>query len=263
MCKMTKIDKTYKQSINEISSIRDNAVKEVKWISIFIYVAIIMIAFIHCDTTTKNSRSKTFQAKDNFRYTNVKGPFYADKFGTLFEKKQYAVVGKGETFDAQIYYDSIVILKIGDSIIEKPLAGVLDIATFTELECDNGTLFSKDKNHVYYSIVSSGGSDRVIVNEANPNTFKPLSDYQYGMDDNHIFYQSKMIRGLDIKKHEILYSLDKTDPFIDYIKDDKIVFYNGDTVIGADAKTFKLVEGQKWLAEDKNFKYACCGQRFE
>lgn len=72
-----------------------------------------------------------------------------------------------------------------------------------------------------------------------------------------------MIAGLNYKKHEILYTLDTTDYFIDYIKDDKVVFYDGDTVKGADAKTFKLINNQKWDAEDKNFKYACCGQRFE
>jgi hypothetical protein len=68
---------------------------------------------------------------------------------------------------------------------------------------------------------------------------------------------------LNFKKHKILYSADTSDHFINYIKDDKIVFYQGNIVKGADAKTFKLVSGQKWEAEDKNYKYGCYGQRLE
>lgn len=234
-----------------------------KLVSIIVCTTILIFAFENCTINKKAEKNTatTFQAKDSARYTLVKGWFYTDKFGKLFEQKQYAVRGEGDFYDSQIYYDSIAIFKIGDSTIEKPLSEVIDIKTFTEF--DKGTLFSKDKINVYYSYSSSSGSYRVVVNGANPNTFKPLSDYNYGADDKHIFYQSKMINGLNFKKHEILYSLDTTDFFIDYIKDDKVVFYDGDTVKGADAKTFKLVSEKKWSAEDKNYKYECCGQRLE
>ena len=83
------------------------------------------------------------------------------------------------------------------------------------------------------------------------------------MDDKHIFYQSKMIKGLNFKQYEILYSLDTSDHFINYVKDDKVVFYDGDTVKGADAETFKLVPDRQWMAEDKNQKYQSGGQRFQ
>lgn len=228
-----------------------------------IIVCITILAFTNesCSNNRSSGNDATtiFLNKDSAKYKHLKGEFYTDKFGKLFEQKIYAVKGKGDLFDSQIYYDSIAIFKIGDSSIEKPLSEIIDIKTFTKL--DNGTSFSKDKNYVYYSYVSSSGSYRVIVNGANPKTFKPLSDYRYGIDDKHIFHQSDIINGLNFEKHEILYSLDKTDYFIDYIKDDKVVFYEGDTVKGADAKTFKLVAKQKWSAEDKNYKYECCGQR--
>jgi hypothetical protein len=231
----------------------------------FIYLSLVafisILSFECCNSNTEIIISKTFQAKDSANYKLVKGKFYTNKFGKLFEQKQFAKKGKGDVYDSQIYFDSVVILKIGDSIIEKSLSEIIDIGTYVEF--DNGTSFSKDKNNVYYSFVNTGGGYRTIVNSANPNTFKPLSDYQYGMDDKHIFFQSKMIEGLNFKKHEILYTLDTTDFFIDYIKDNKVVFYRGDTVKGADAKTFKLINNQKWSAEDKNYKYECCGQRIK
>ena len=43
-----------------------------------------------------------------------------------------------------------------------------------------------------------------------------------------------------------------------YVKDDKIVYHGYEVLEGVDAKTFKVVGGQKWDAEDKNRKY---GQR--
>jgi DKNYY family len=223
---------------------------------------IVIILFESCQNkqNKKEETSMTLPSKDSSRYTQLKGRFYIDKSKKLFEKKQYIVNGKGDFYDRQIYFDSIVVINVGDSVIEKTLSEIMDITTFTEFE--NGTLFSKDKNYVYYSYVSTGGEDRVIVNSANPKTFKPLSDYQYGIDDKHVFYQSKMIKGLNFKKHKILYSLDTADFSIDYVKDDKVVFYCGDTLKGADAKTFKLVSGQKWSAEDKAYKYECCGQHF-
>jgi DKNYY family len=233
-----------------------------KFISILVFTTVLIFNLESCNSNINAEKQTptTFQANDSLRYKQLKGQFYTDKSGKLFEQKEFARRGKGDFYDTQIYYDSIVLFQIGDSNIEKPLSEILDIQTFAKF--DNGTAFSKDKNHVYYSTFSSRGSFRFIVGGANPKTFKPLSDYQYGMDDKHIYYQHQMIKGLNFSKYEILYTLDTTDFFIDYIKDDKFVFYKGDTVKGADAKTFKLVANQKWSAEDKNYKYECCGQRF-
>jgi DKNYY family len=230
--------------------------------SIILFTIVLIFTLESCNNNINAEKltPATFQPNDSLRYKQLKDQFYTDKFGKLFEQKEFARRGRGDFYDTQIYYDSVVLFLNGDSSIEKPLSEIIDLETFTKL--DNGTAFSKDKNYVYYSYFNTSGSRRIIVNGANPKTFKPLSDYQYGMDDKHIFYQSKMINGLNFNKYEILYSLDTTDHFIDYVKDDKVVFYKGDTVKGADAKTFKLVADQQWSAEDKNYKYECCGQRF-
>ncbi|KEY17900.1 hypothetical protein HY04_05005 [Kaistella antarctica] len=210
-------------------------------ISIKVVLAILVILLSSCNTdkNTEVEKSLTLQAKDSWKYKHLKGKFYTDKYGKLFEQKVYAIAGKGETINSQIYFDSLVYINLDDTVIEKSLSEAIDIKTYAE--------FDEEK----------------IVSGANPKIFKPLSDYLYGIDSKNIFYRGKKIEGLNFEKHEILYSLDTTDFFIDYIKDDKVVFYDGDTVKGADAKTFKLVAGQKWRAEDKNYKYECCGQRVE
>ena len=124
------------------------------------------------NNSLKESTATTHQARDDKRYKPLKTPFYTDGSGKIFEQKQYAVKGEGDVFDSQIFYDSIAILKSGDTTIEKPLSEIIDINSFTQL--DSGTLFSKDKNYVYFSYVSTSGSDRVVVNGANPKMFRPL-----------------------------------------------------------------------------------------
>jgi hypothetical protein len=59
-----------------------------------------------------------------------------------------------------------------------------------------------------------------------------------------------------------LFPPDTADHFVEYVKDDRKVFHKDEIVKGADAKTFKVVSGQKWDAEDKNYKYGA-GRRQE
>jgi hypothetical protein len=49
--------------------------------------------------------------------------------------------------------------------------------------------------------------------------------------------------------------LNKHYKSVEYIKDDKNVYYQTEIIKGADAKTFRLVIGKKWDAEDKLNKY--------
>jgi hypothetical protein len=232
-------------------------------IPIKVVSAILLLALSSCktDKNAEDEKSLTLQAKDSWKYKHLMGKFYTDKYGKLFEQKAYAIAGKDETINSQIYFDSLVYINLTDTVIEKSLSEVIDIKTYEEF--DEGTMYSKDKNNIYYSNASTSGDFRLLVSGTNPKTFKPLPDYLYGIDNKNIFYRGKKIEGLNFQKHQILYSLDTTDFSIDYVKDDKVVFYNGDKVKGADAKTFKLVAGQKWTAEDKNYKYECCGQRIE
>lgn len=196
------------------------------------------------------------EATDNARFQRVKYNFYRDKTGQLFEQKHY-VEGEGAVFGTR--YDSTAVLIKDSDRVEVPLAAIVDLATYQEL---GSSLFSKDKNRVYYFYCTSGGGFRVIVNGANPATFRASPDYQYGFDDKHGFYCENQLRGLHVKQRQLLYG-DTVAHFAEYVKDDQHVFYQATPVPGADAPTFHLVRGQKWEAADKNHRYQCCGQQLD
>ena len=119
------------------------------------------------------------------------------------------------------------------------------------------TLPSIQKTRTKFSIFigNSDGGSRVLVDKADPLTFKRLCEYRWGIDKNYVFYKGDRLKGLNLKHLQVLYPPDTTDHFIQYVKDGKNVFYENEIVKGADAKTFKLIRGQKWEAEDKSFKY--------
>jgi len=144
-------------------------------------------------------------------------------------------------------------------MVELPLATTLDPATYEELE---NSMFSKDKNRVYCSYANSGGGFRCVVNGADPTTFRASPDYQYGFDAQHGFYCAHELRGLHPGRRQLLYG-DTVAHFIAYVKDDQHVFYQDAPVPGADAHTFHLVRGRAWEAEDKSYRYKCCGQRLD
>jgi hypothetical protein len=193
---------------------------------------------------------------DSSRFQHVKYDFYCDKAGRLFEQKWYLT---GREADAKLHprYDSTLLVNKASDRTELPLASIIDLATYQNV---GNSMFSKDKNRVYYFYSTSGGGFRVIVNGANPATFRASPDYQYGFDDKHGFYCDQQLRGLRLNRQQLLYD-DTVAHFIAYVKDDRHVFYQGSFVPGADARTFRLVRGRAWEAEDKNHRYQCCGQR--
>jgi hypothetical protein len=158
--------------------------------------------------------------------------------------------------DFEIYYDYRMNLYDCDSCdepIEVPLKSIIDLDTYTELE---GTLYSKDRSRVYAFFGNSDGGNRVIVSRADPATFKPLCEYRWGTDKYHVFYETDTLAGLDLKHLQILYYPDTSENhFVDYVKDEKLVFYQYHLLEGADAKTFKVLKGEEADAMDKNYKY--------
>lgn len=200
-----------------------------------------------------NSRKTELYTK---RFQHVKHAFYRDKAGQLFEQRQHFTESSA---GPDIWYDSMVVQQKASGAVELPLATTIDLATYEELE---NSLFSKDKNRVYYSYANSGGGFRCLVNSANPATFRASPDYQYGFDDKHGFFCAQLLPGLRVRRRQLLYG-DSVAHFIAYVKDDQRVFYQDAPIAGADAPTFHLVRGRAWEAEDKNHRYKCGGQRID
>ncbi len=225
-----------------------------------IYILLFSL-FLSCNNLNEKDKAvvkqniKIVYAKepnDSADYKLLKNNFYLHKNGQLCERKLAFARDKSCNCNFEVYYDSTLTIYLNDSTFERPLNTILDIKSFT---CFNSSEYSKDKNRVYYFYGNSDGGNRVIVHKADPLSFKSLCEYRWGIDKNYVFYKGDIIKGVNIKQIQVLYSPDTTDHFINYIKDDKNVFYTTEIVKGADAKTFKVVSGQKWDAEDKNYKY--------
>lgn len=192
------------------------------------------------------------EPNDSANYKLLKYDFYLSKGGQLCERKLAAAMDSSCNCTFEVYYDSTFSIYTDDTTLEKPLNTIVDINSFVWLD---STEYSKDKNKVFYFNGNSDGGNRVIVDKADPVTFKRLCEYRWGVDKNYVFYKGDIVQGVNLKQLQILYPPDTADHFIDYVKDDKNVFYTTEIVKGADAKTFKVVSGQKWEAEDKNYKY--------
>jgi DKNYY family protein len=231
-------------------------------------IIILFAVFSSCNNSSRtgNEISKTDtvfvyakEPNDSADYKLLKYNFYLSKSGQLCERKLVSAKGTNCNCLFEVYYDSLFKIYNDDTLIEKHLNTIVDINSFVWLD---STEYSKDKNKVFYFHGNSDGGNRVIVDKADPLTFKRLCEYRWGIDKNHVFYKGDIVQGINLKYLQVLYPPDTSYHFIDYIKDDKNIFYENEIVKGADAKTFKVVSGQKWEAEDKNYKYAS-GRRKE
>jgi hypothetical protein len=194
------------------------------------------------------------EPNDSADYKHIKYDFYLSKSGQLCERKIEAD-GRDTVCNCNFtaFYDSMFVARYEDGGVKKfykPLNLFVDINSYVQLDSTN---YSKDKNRVFYYYDNSEGGYRVIVDKADPKTFKRLCEYRWGIDKNFVFYRTRVLRGLNPKKIKVLYLPD--GDWAHYIKDDKRVYYETEIVKGADAKTFKVVDEKEWDAEDKNHKY--------
>ena len=224
-------------------------------------IIIFFAAFTSCNNSSRTDQtvSKTDKVlvyskepDDSANYKLLKYNFYLSKGGQLCERKLAMARDSSCNCEFEVYYDSTFSIYTDDMTLKKPLNTIVDINSFVWLD---STEYSKDKSKVYYFHGNSDGGNRVIVDKADPLTFKRLCEYRWGVDRNYVFYKGDIVEGLKVKKVQVLFPPDTSDHFIQYVKDDKNVFYESEIVMGADPKTFKVVSGQKWEAEDKNYKY--------
>ena len=99
--------------------------------------------------------------------------------------------------------------------------------------------FAKDARHVY---AWDGNTDTVAIISADPQTFEPLEDSDYGRDSRHAFY-SQSVLAEEPKSLELVFP-DKRNPWYraDYARDRSGVYWLGRKVLGADSATFRLFD---------------------
>jgi hypothetical protein len=234
----------------------------------FVITIILFAATLSSCSNPKTEQAQTPKAKsyvyerepdDSADYKHIKYRFYLSKTGQLCEKKFDFAKNTNCNCLYQAYYDSIFKIYTGDTIIEKPLNTIVDINSFVQID---STQFSKDRDKVFYFHENSDGGIRQVIANADPATFKRLCEYRWGIDQDRFFYMIYILQVINLKTIQVLLPPDTADYFVQYVKDDKNVFYENEIVKGADAKTFKVVSGQQWDAEDKNYKYEA-GRRKE
>ena len=217
---------------------------------------LVLVALWSCRAPAPKVNPKGFvevlEPNDSADYKHIKSDFFRNRKGELCERKLVLNVPVDSSCrcEFKVYYDKNFYLSFPSH--EIALDSVIDINTFVDLD---STYFSKDAKRVYYFFGNSGGGNRAIIQYADAPTFRRLCEYRWGIDKNFVFYQTIPLPGLDLKHLQVLYSTDTSDHFIDYVKDDKLVFFDNFVIHGADATSFRVVSGKAWTAEDRNYRY--------
>jgi len=88
--------------------------------------------------------------------------------------------------------------------------------------------------------------EATVINEADPNTFKALSNL-IGKDNNSGFFKEKKISNSDGLSFQVI-----TSP---YSKDKNNIYYEDKRIVGADINSFEITEQKSFISKDKNAYY--------
>lgn len=120
----------------------------------------------------------------------------------------------------------------------------LDVASFEALS----SVYTRDKNHVYYKIDDVERFIIVQLPNADPASFS-LSTPGIIRDKNHVWSGDRIIAGVDPATVEII------DSNFMVIKDKDSVHYSGNAIPGADPTSFKRIGSTYYV--DRNKAYWC------
>jgi DKNYY family len=199
---------------------------------------------------------------DSASYTHIKGPFYRGKDGDVYEKSYADSWGNKCCYSRAVYRNRLKNNTYSET--ERPtLKKTLDLQTYVELE---PSMYSKDRNHVYESIENIDGSWRFIIEQADPATFQCLdSTFLWGIDKQHVFYKGELVEGLSSYHLKTLKQVLANPESFDqirvvrgkpnYVKNDKMVFFQKEQVLNADVPSFQVVDSGQFDAFDKYRKY--------
>lgn len=129
------------------------------------------------------------ELKDSSMLTHVKGQFYKNRAGELFQK----------TFTDRELAGVDTLVKV--EYFNGKLPQDLDPLTFEELD----GWFAKDKYFAYYYRPTSGGMLIVKLDSADCKSFKILAgQYLYAVDNNHVFKETEILENINPQTMEII-----------------------------------------------------------
>lgn len=120
----------------------------------------------------------------------------------------------------------------------------LDVASFEALSED----YTRDKNRVYYKVVSNNEFIVIQLPKADPASFN-LSADGLARDKNHVWYRDRILPGIDPATAKMI------NPDFTVIRDKDSVHYQYTQIPGADPASFKHL-GSGYYA-DRNSVYWC------
>ncbi|MCU0749955.1 MAG: DKNYY domain-containing protein, partial [Akkermansiaceae bacterium] len=116
----------------------------------------------------------------------------------------------------------------------------LDVASFNVL-CEE---YTRDKNHVYYKVISNDEFIVIVLPDADPASFELLGG-ELARDHKRVWYRDEIQHGVDAATIERI----EGGPVTAY-KDKNSVFYQYDAIAGADPASFKHI-GAGYYADNK------------
>ena len=108
---------------------------------------------------------------------------------------------------------------------------LLGLLTLTFSGCSTG--YKNEGDTVYYEYWNEGSGQHKNKLEADPKTFEILKFKAYAKDDKSVFYKGEKIVGADAKTFEALCDF--------YARDKKFGWYGKDTIQTSNGKTLKVI----------------------
>ncbi len=136
--------------------------------------------------------------------------------------------------------------------MKTPLNIFFGLFTLTFLGCSTG--YQNEGDAVYYERWNEGSGQQKNKIDADPKTFQILSLDVYAKDDKSVFYRGEKMMGADAKTFEVLAS--------PYARDKNVCWYGKDTILAAQGATFKVVnsyystDGRDYYYETEPLKMA-------
>ena len=126
---------------------------------------------------------------DSSKLTHVKGVFYRDSEGHLYERTIADREINGKSFLVSVEY------------FNGKIPQEIDPLTFEILD----GWYAKDKHFAYYYRPTSGGMLAIKLDKADANSFKIFrGHYQYAADKNHVFKDSEILENVKPEKAKVI-----------------------------------------------------------
>jgi len=114
----------------------------------------------------------------------------------------------------------------------------------TLASCSTG--YDNEGNAVYYKSWNEGSGSHKDRIDANPKTFKVLKFDKYAKDDKIVFYEGEIVNGADAASFEAIEEW--------YARDKNVGYYGKDPINNSNGKTFKVINSY-YSTDGKDYFY--------